>query len=86
MSGKRLIVGAIVMGVLVPFTLFYLLRLRTLAELFAVAATCFLSWGVADLIAAILEKPRLEDRSPSGALRHWEQSTLGTEDEADRES
>ena len=68
MSGIRLVVGLIVMGVIVPVTLFFLLRLRTPSQFFTVAATTFLSWGVAELLAAILEKPRLRDRSPRRAL------------------
>lgn len=60
--------GLIVMGVIVPITLFFLLRLRTPSQFFTVAATTFLSWGVAELLAAILEKPRLRDRSPGGAI------------------
>lgn len=61
------------MGILVPITLFLLLRLHTMAQLFTVAATTFLTWGVADLLATILEKPRLKDRSPGKAFREdWE--------------
>jgi len=56
------------MGVVVPITLFLLLRL-TLTEFFTVFATCFLAWGVADLLSTILERPRLHDRSPGKALR-----------------
>lgn len=60
------------MGVIVPITLFVLLRL-TPSELFTVFATTFLAWGVADLLSTILEKPRLRDRSPGKALREdWE--------------
>ncbi|HSP35732.1 MAG TPA: hypothetical protein VLU46_15575 [Thermoanaerobaculia bacterium] len=68
MSGVRLVIGGIIMGVIVPITLFLLLRL-TLTELFTVFATSFLAWGVADLLSTILEKPRLRDRSPGKALR-----------------
>lgn len=61
------------MGILVPVTLFLLLRLNTMAQLFTVAATTFLTWGVADLLATILEKPRLKDRSPGKAFKEdWE--------------
>jgi hypothetical protein len=59
-----LIVGVIVMGIAVPLTIFFLLGLHTPGEFFTVAATTFLAWGVADLLASILEKPRLENRSP----------------------
>ena len=73
MSGKRLLVGAIVMGVLVPLTLFFLLGLETLGQLFAIAATTFTAWGLADIFASILERPRLQNRSPGHAFREdWE--------------
>jgi hypothetical protein len=68
-SGTRLIVGAVVMGVALPATLFFLLRLQTLPQFFTIAAATFLTWGVADLLAQILEKPRLKDRTPGAALR-----------------
>ncbi len=57
------------MGIGVPITLFMLLRLTTFSNLFTIAAVSFISWGVADLLASILERPRLKDRSPRGALR-----------------
>jgi hypothetical protein len=69
MSGPRLIVGIIVMGIAVPLTIFFLLGLRTLPQFFTVAATTFLAWGLADLFASILERPRLENRSPTLALK-----------------
>ena len=69
MSGKRLLVGIIVTGVLVPLTLYFLLHLESLTQLFAIAGTTFTAWGVADLFASILEKPRLKDRSPGHAIR-----------------
>lgn len=73
MSRVRLIVGVIVMGVAVPATLFFLLRLDTVSQFLTVAAVTFLTWGVADLLASILEKPRLQDRSPGDAIRQdWE--------------
>jgi hypothetical protein len=37
--------------------------------LFTIAAATFLTWGVADLLAQILEKPRLKNRTPGAALR-----------------
>jgi hypothetical protein len=67
-SGTRLIVGAIVMGVVVPLTIFLLLGLATFSQFFTIAACTFLSWGVADLLASILEKPRLRGRSPRHAI------------------
>ena len=61
------------MGVIVPIVLFLLLHLTTLSQLFTLAATTFLAWGVADLFASLLERPRLKDRSPGKAIREdWE--------------
>jgi hypothetical protein len=84
-SGPRLIVGIIVMGIAVPLTIFFLLDLKTIPQLLTVAATTFLAWGVADLFASLLEKPRLKDRSPGKALREdleRRQSEEGTASEA----
>jgi hypothetical protein len=64
-----LLVGVIVMGIAVPATLFFLLGLHTLPQFFTVAATTFLAWGLADLLASILERPRLGNRSPGMALK-----------------
>lgn len=73
MSGIRLLIGVIVMGIAVPITLFLLLGLHSIGDLFAIAATTFFSWGVADLLGNILEKPRLQGRSPGKALKEdWE--------------
>ncbi len=73
MSGKRLIIGLIVMGIALPLGLFYLLHLQTLGAFFTLSAAIFLTWGVADLLAAILERPRLQNRTPTGAFREdWE--------------
>jgi len=72
MSGRRLLIGVIAMGVIVPAILFFLLGLESITQFLTVAATCFLAWGLADLTATILSHPRLEDRSPRKALREWE--------------
>lgn len=73
MSGIRLLIGIIVMGVSVPITLFLLLRLHEPSQLFTLVVVTFLAWGVADLLSGILEKPRLEDRSPGKALKEdWD--------------
>ena len=69
MSGPRLIIGIIVMGVAVPLVIFFLLDLKTPTQLLTVAAATFLAWGVADLFASILERPRLKDRTPGRAIR-----------------
>ena len=57
------------MGVVVPVTLFLLLNLQTPSQLFTLAATTLLAWGVCDLFSRILERPRLKGRSPGHALR-----------------
>lgn len=61
-------VGFVVMGVAVPFTLFFLLGLEGVSAFLTIAACTFLSWGVADLFARILERPRLKDRSARRAI------------------
>jgi hypothetical protein len=72
-SGPRLIIGIIVMGIAVPLTIFLLLGLSTTSQFFAIAATTFLAWGVCDLFSTILEKPRLRDRRPGHAIREeWD--------------
>lgn len=72
-SGVRLVIGFLVMGIAVPLTLFLLLDLHHPIDLLVIAATTFLTWGVADLFARILERPRLKDRSPGKAIREdWE--------------
>jgi len=85
-SGPRLIIGIIVMGVAVPLVIFFLLDLKTQAQLFGIAATTFLAWGVADLFASILEKPRLKDRSPGRAIREDLQRRQSDEATASRSS
>lgn len=79
MTGPRLIVGIIVMGIAVPATIFFLLGLHTLPQFFTVAATTFLAWGLADLLASILEKPRLQNRSPGMALKEDMERRRGEE-------
>jgi len=75
-SGKRLIIGVVVMGIAVPVIIFLLLDLHTTGQFFTIAASTFLAWGVCDLLATILEKPRLRDRSPGQALREdWQRRT-----------
>jgi hypothetical protein len=75
-SGIRLVVGIIVMGIAVPVTLFLLLDLHTVNQLLTLAAVTFLAWGFGDLFSSILERPRLKDRSPGRAIREdWERRT-----------
>ncbi|MCM2316345.1 MAG: hypothetical protein NDJ92_14450 [Thermoanaerobaculia bacterium] len=72
MTGVRLVAGILVMGIAVPLLLFSLLELQTLNQLVTLSLVCFFSWGVADLMAAILERPRLKDRTAKGAWKDWE--------------
>lgn len=69
MRGIRLFIGLLVMGIVVPAILFFLLELGSVGAFFTMSATCFLAWGLADLGARILERPRLENRTPGRALR-----------------
>jgi hypothetical protein len=68
-SGTRLVVGFLVMGIAVPVALFLLLGLHDVNQLLTIAACTFLPWGVADFLATVLERPRLRDRSPGKAFR-----------------
>jgi hypothetical protein len=68
-SRIRIIVGLIVLGIAVPLVLFRLLGLNSASELFTIAAVTFLAWGLSDLLSKILERPRLDDRSPARAIR-----------------
>jgi len=61
------------MGLAVPAALYFLLGLQSVSQFFTVAAAAFFAWGVADLLASILERPRLSDRTPRQAIREdWE--------------
>ena len=61
------------MGLAVPIALFLLLGLTRIPQLLTIAAMTFLSWCVADVLATILSKPRLQNRSPGRALKEdWE--------------
>jgi hypothetical protein len=61
------------MGIAVPIMLFVLLGLHSWSNLFTIAATTFVAWGVADLLATVLERPRLQGRSPGKAFKEdWE--------------
>ncbi len=72
-TGVRLLIGGLLMGIVLPVVLFFLLDLSTPSQLFATAASTFLAWGATDLLARILEKPRLSNRTPGGAIREdWE--------------
>lgn len=57
------------MGVIVPIALAFFLQLDRWSEILTASAITFLAWGVADLAADILIRPRLADRSPQRALR-----------------
>jgi len=65
----RLVIGIVVMGIAVPITLFLLLGLHSIPQLLTIAAVTIISWGFGDLLATILERPRLGGRSPGKALK-----------------
>lgn len=65
------------MGVAVPATLFFLLSLESLSDYLTIAATCFFAWGIADLAANVIARPRLQERTAKQAIREWEQSRAG---------
>ncbi len=68
------------MGIALPMALFFLLGLHTPSEFFTIAASTFLVWGVTDLLASILERPRLSNRTPGGAIREdWERRSADRE-------
>jgi hypothetical protein len=75
MSGQRLLIGAVVMGILVPLILFFVLPLETLSQFFTASAVTFLAWCVADFAATILSRKRLDHRSPGSAIREWESAS-----------
>ena len=85
----RLLIGLVLMGLFVPGALFILLPLHSAGQFFAVSATCFLCWGVADFLANILARPRIENYTPGRALREWESSrkeeTIETGDQKPRD-
>lgn len=73
MTGRRLAIAVVVMGLMVPAVLFIILDLRDLTDAFAVSATCLFAWAVAHLMGDILTLPRMRGRSnPVDALRQWE--------------
>jgi len=66
------------MGIILPLVIFLLLGLTTASQLLTIAASTFLAWGVGDLLATILEKPRLKGRTPQGAFREdWDRRGEG---------
>lgn len=72
MSGPKLRVGIIFMGIAVPLVLFYLLHLEDLRQLLIISGVTFAVWCLADLAGEILSRPRLKDRGPRDAIRDWE--------------
>ena len=62
------------MGLFVPAILGFLLELRDLSNYLTIAATCFFAWGLADLAANIIVRPRIAKRTASEVVRAWEES------------
>jgi uncharacterized membrane protein len=79
MSGKRLLIAVVVMGVALPAILFYFLELHSLSQLFTLSVTCFIAWAVTDMTATVLSQPRLAGRSPRSAIRDWEERRKETD-------
>lgn len=78
MSGQKLVVGVVVMGVFVPLIVGYFLELHSIGQFFTVAVTGIIGWAISDLTGTILARPRLQNRSPSDAIRDWERIEGGT--------
>ena len=76
MKGPRLAVGIVVMGIVVPLSLWILLHLQSIGSVLIVAATCICGWAVAEVMASILERPRLKGSSPAAAIREWEKDRI----------
>lgn len=84
MTGRRLAIAVVVMGLGVPVVLFIILDLRDLSDAFVVSATCLFAWAVVHLLGEILTLPRMRGRSnPVDALRQWEKRD---EDDSDLSS
>jgi hypothetical protein len=75
MSGKRLFVGLIAMAIAAPAVSFYLLELTAPRQFFLIAVPSFFGWCIAEFVANILVRPRLQGRSPGAAFREWDQQS-----------
>jgi len=64
----------IVMGVLVPVTIFFFLELESLTNLAGLSVILFLAWGITDFMATVISRPRLRDRSPGKAIAEWDRT------------
>ena len=61
------------MGILLPIALCLLLTPPLRTHFAIIAPATFLTWGVADLLATILERPRLQNRSATKAIgEEWD--------------
>lgn len=63
------------MGVIVPVVIGWLIKLHDFGSYFAVATTCFFGWCIADFIANVMSRPRLENRTARGAIREFRQDS-----------
>jgi len=72
MSGRRLLIGILTMGLITPAILYFLLPLQSTSQFLSTALILISGWGVADFAANILSRPRLVNRSPKAALRDWD--------------
>lgn len=69
MSGRRLLIGTIVMGIVVPITIFFFLEIRDYRKLAGLMVTLFMGWCVTDFIATILSRPVRTDQRATDVLR-----------------
>lgn len=72
MTGRRLVIGLVTMGIAVPLVILYFLEQVSASGWLAIAATSFIGWCLAELLSNILARPRLENRSPASAIREWD--------------
>lgn len=71
MTGVRLWIGILTMGVIVPAVILFFFRTYTLAAWTTVAVPCFFGWCVAEFVANVLARPKIENRKAADVLKEW---------------
>lgn len=71
MTGVRLWIGFLTMGIAVPLVVLFFLRNLTLSGYATVAIPAFFGWCIADFVANILSRPKIANRKPSDVIREW---------------
>lgn len=72
MTGARLIIGLVTMGIAVPLVTLFFIQTYSLGAWLAVAIPSFFGWCIAEFMANVLARPRLDDCSPGKAIRDWQ--------------